>query len=134
MWLTRFAIHRPMLMLMAIGTVVGLGLFSWSKLGVELFPKLDYPYVAVTTVYPGAGPDAVDTLVTKKIEEALADLNEVDYMQSTSIEGVSTIAIAFTERASKDVPQEVERKVNAIRDELPREAKAPIISKFEINS
>jgi hydrophobic/amphiphilic exporter-1 (mainly G- bacteria), HAE1 family len=134
MWLTRIAIHRPMYLLLAITTIIGMGLLSWTRLGVELFPKLDYPYVTVTTVYPGAGPDAVDTLVTRKIEEVLADLNEVDVIQSTSTEGVSSIAIAFTERASKDSPQEVERKVNTVREKLPLDAKAPIIAKYEANA
>src|SRR5947208_7313319 len=134
MWLTRFAIQRPMYMLMAIGMLIGVGLFSWTKLGVDLFPTLDYPYVQVTTVYPGAGPEAVDTLVTKKIEEAIADLNEVKTVTSTSQEGLSAVGIEFTERASKDAPQEVERKVNAIRDKLPSEAKAPVIGKLDFNA
>ena len=109
-------------------------LFSWSKLGVDLFPTLDYPYVQVTTVYPGAGPEAVDTLVTKKIEEAIADLNEIKTITSSSQEGLSSVGIEFTERASKDAPQEVERKVNAIRDKLPTEAKAPTIGKLDFNA
>ena len=71
MWLTRSAIHRPLYTLLAIGLLLGMGLYSWTKMGVDLFPKLDYPFVSVTTVYPGAGPEAVDTLVTKKIEEAI---------------------------------------------------------------
>src|SRR5947199_6942185 len=133
MWLTRFAIQRPMYMLMAIGLLIGVGLFSWTKLGVDLFPTLDYPYVQVTTVYPGAGPEAVDTLVTKKVEEAIADLNEVKTVTSTSQEGLSVVGIEFTERASKDSAQEVERKVNAIRDKLPTEAKAPTIGKIDFN-
>ena len=134
MWLTRFAIQRPMYMLLAIAMLIGAGLFSWSRLGVDLFPALDYPYVQVTTVYPGAGPEAVDTLVTKKIEETIADLNEVKTVTSTSEEGISVVGIEFTERASKDSAQEVERKVNAIRDKLPTEAKAPIIGKLDFNA
>ena len=58
MWLTRMAIQRPAYMLMAIGMLIFVGLFSWTKLNVDLFPSLDYPYVQVTTVYPGAGPEA----------------------------------------------------------------------------
>ena len=134
MWLTRIAIQRPAYMLMAIGMLILVGLFSWTKLNVDLFPSLDYPFVQVTTVYPGAGPEAVDTLVTKKIEEAISDLNEVKTVTSVSSEGVSSVGIEFTERAAKDAPQEVERRVNAIRDKLPTEAKVPTISKFDFSA
>ena len=134
MWLTRFAIQRPGYMLLAIGMVIGLGLFSWSKLGVDLFPTLDYPYVQVTTIYPGSGPEAVDTLVTKKIEEAIADINEIKTITSTSQEGISAVGIEFSERAPKDVIQEVERKVNGIRDKLPTEAKIPNVGKLDFNA
>ena len=134
MWLTRTAIQRPLIVLIVFGTILAFGLVSWTRLGVELLPAIEFPLVVVTTAYPGAGPEAVDTLVTRKVEDAVASLNEIKNIQSTSSEGVSSVTILFTERASKDSAQDVERRVSAIRSELPTDAKTPSIDKFDPNS
>ena len=133
MWLTSLSIRRPLLMLMVISALLVVGLVSWARLPVDLFPALDYPIVTVTTVYPGAGPDAVDTLVTKRIEDVVAGMNDIDYMQSSSYEGVSSIFVVFTDRASKDSALEAERRVNSIRGELPTDIRAPSVGKFNPN-
>ena len=101
MWLTSTAIKRPLFMLMVIGALLVVGLVSWTKLGVDLLPALDFPIVVVTTQYPGASPDAVDTLVTKPVEDAVATINDIDYIQATSVEGVSSVVIFFTDKAAK---------------------------------
>lgn len=111
MQLTRLSITRPFLMLMVIGALLVVGLVSWSRLGVDLMPALDYPIVVVTTVYPGASPDAVHTLVTKPIEDAVASVNDIDYITSSSIEGLSTVVVFFTDKAAKDSANDVERHV-----------------------
>ncbi len=131
MWLTNISIKRPLFMLMVIGALLILGLVSWSKLGVDLFPALDSPIVTVTTVYPGAGPEAIDTLVTRKVEDAVSGMNDVDYIQSSSYEGISSVVVVFTEKAGKDTAVDVERRVNAIRSQLPADIKAPTIGKFD---
>src|SRR6478672_6168729 len=102
MWLTSIAIKRPLFMLMVIGAILVVGFVSWTKLGVDLLPALDFPIVVVTTAFPGASPDAVDTLVTKPIEDAVATVNDIDYIQASSVEGVSTVIIFFTDKAAKD--------------------------------
>lgn len=131
MWLTSIAIRRPLFILMVIGGLLVLGLVAWTKLGVDLFPALDTPIVTVTTIYPGAGPEAVDALVTKKVEDAVAGMNDVDYVQSSSYEGVSSVVIVFTEKAGKDTAVEVERRVNAVRSQLPADIKPPTIGKYD---
>src|SRR5438105_7114297 len=131
MWLTTLAIKRPLIVLIALGAVLAFGLFAWGRLGVELLPAMDAPIVSVTVAYPGAGPEAVDTQITQKIEDAVASLAEIDTIDSTSVEGRSSVSITFTEKASKDSTQEVERRVNAIRGDFPSEAKAPVVAKFD---
>ncbi len=131
MWLTSVSIRRPLFMLMVISTLLVIGGVSWIRLGVDLFPALDYPIVTVTTTYPGAGPEAVDTLVTKPIEDAIAGMSDIDYVQSSSYEGVSSIVIVFTERAPKDSAVDVERRINAIRSTLPTDIKVPNVGKFD---
>src|SRR5919199_4003245 len=102
MLLTGLAIKRPLMMLMAIGALLVVGLVSWTRLGVDLLPALDFPVVVVTTAYPGASPEAVDTLVTKRVEDAVASINDIDYIQSTSVEGSSSVVIFFTDKAPRD--------------------------------
>src|SRR6267378_6061510 len=125
MQLTNIAIKRPLFMLMVIGALLVVGLVSWTKLGVDLLPALDFPIVVVTTAYPGASPEAVDLLVTKKVEDAVASINDIDYIQSSSVEGISSVVIFFTDKAAKDSSIDVERRVSSIRGQLPTDAKAP---------
>jgi HAE1 family hydrophobic/amphiphilic exporter-1 len=133
MFLTSLAVRRPLIVLLAIGAVLAFGLLAWTRLGVALFPTINVPIVTVVTAYPGAGPDAVDTLVTQKVESAVNGMNDIDYINSTSVEGQSRVSITFTEKASGDSAHLVEQKVNAIRGDLPTDAKAPIVSKVDGN-
>ena len=134
MGLTNVAIRRPLFMLMVIGALLVVGLVSWTKLGVDLLPALDFPIVVVTTPYPGASPDAVDTLVTKPVEDAVASINDIDYIQSSSVEGLSTVVIFFTDKAPRDSSIDVERRVSAVRGVLPTDAKDPTIAKYDPNA
>src|ERR671933_366325 len=115
MWLTNVAIKRPLFMLMVICALLVVGLVSWTKLGVDLLPALDFPIVVVSTAYPGASPEAVDTLVTKRVEDAVASINDIDYIQSSSTEGLSSVIIFFKDGAPKDSSVDVERRVSGIR-------------------
>src|SRR5260370_34884652 len=101
MWLTSTAIKRPLFMLMVIGALLVVGLVSWTKLGVDLLPALDFPIVVVSTAYPGASPEAVDTLITKKVEAAVATINHIDYISSNSPEGLSVLDIFCKDSAPK---------------------------------
>src|SRR5579859_1143953 len=134
MQLTNIAIRRPVLMLMVICALLVVGLVSWSRLGVDLMPALDFPIVVVTTAYPGASPEAVDTLVTRNVEDAVASVNDIDYITSSSIEGQSTVVIFFTDRASKDSSIDVERHVSAVRGLLPTDARDPSVGKYDPNA
>src|SRR5918911_2194431 len=80
MFLTTLAIRRPLIVLIGLGALIAFGLLALTRLGVELFPTIDYPAVTIATPYPGAGPDAVDTLVTQKLEAAVSTANEIDYI------------------------------------------------------
>src|SRR5438067_346602 len=134
MWLTSTAIKRPLFMLMVIGALLVVGLVSWTKLGVDLLPALDFPIVVVTTTYPGASPDAVDTLVTQPVEDAIATISDIEYISATSVEGVSSVVIFFTDKAPKDSSIDVERRVAAIRGRLPTDAKDPSVGKYDPNA
>src|ERR1700730_11515777 len=115
MQLTNISIRRPLFMLMVISGLLVVGFVSWSRLGVDLLPALDFPIVAVSTVYPGASPEAVDTLITQPVEDAVATMSDIDHIDSTTTEGMSFVVINFTDRAARDSANEVERRINATR-------------------
>ncbi len=112
-----------------------LALFGFSnipKIGVDILPKFEVPVVAISTTYPGAGPEEIATQVSKPIEDSLSTLDGIDSIGSTSSEGVSVVVVQFT--SDKKVDQaavDVSQRVSAIRGTLPRDANAPVISKFD---
>src|SRR6266542_281542 len=134
MQLTNISIKRPLFILMVIGALLIVGLVSWTRLGVDLLPALDFPIVVVSTVYPGASPEAVDSLVTKKVEDAVASVNDIDYISASSVEGLSTVVIVFTDKAAKDSSVDIEQQVSAIRGVLPADNRDPSVGKFHPNA
>ncbi len=135
MWLTSVAIRRPIFILMVFSALAVLGWTAASRMRVELNPNVDFPYVIVTTVYPGAGPREVETLISKPIEDAVNGINGVKNVTSISQEGISLVAIEFNLGVdSSAAAADVREKVDAVRATLPRDALSPSISKFDINA
>lgn len=135
MWLTSVAIRRPIFILMVFSALAVLGWTAAGKMRVELNPSVDFPYVTVTTVYPGAGPREVETLISKRIEDAVNGINGVKNVTSVSQEGISVVSIEFNlDVDSSQAAADVREKIDAIRASLPREALAPSISKINVNA
>jgi HAE1 family hydrophobic/amphiphilic exporter-1 len=132
MKLADISIRRPVFATMMIMSLVVLGLFSYIKLNVDLYPNVDIPFVVITTVLPGAGPEQIETDVTKIIEDAVNPVEGVDYIQSTSQENVSQVIIAFKlEINGKDAAQDVREKISAIRAKLPTDIEDPVIQRYD---
>jgi len=135
MKLTEIAIRRPAFITMVFVTLAVLGLFGYSRMGVDLLPKMDWPYVSIVTVYPGAGPKEVESLVSRPLEEAVSGVNKLDNVRSYSYEGVSVVLAQFNFSADVDVvTNDVQRVVEQARSKLPDDAKAPMISKSDMNA
>lgn len=135
MKLTELAIKRPAFMTMIFLALAVFGLFSYFKIGVDLLPKMDWPMVIVSTVYPGAGPEEVESQISKPIEEALSSLNSLKSIRSYSVEGASITFMEF--EMSKDVNvalNDVERKMSQVKGTLPEDAKEPEIAKADMNN
>ena len=112
MKLTEIAIRRPAFITMIFVTLAVLGIFGYSRMGVDLLPKMDWPYVSIVTIYPGAGPKEVESLVSKPLEEAVSGLNKLDNVRSYSYEGVSVVLAQFNFSADVDaVTNDVQRAV-----------------------
>ena len=99
---------------------------------MDLFPKVDIPTVAVIIANPGASPEEIETEITKKVEDAVNTISQVDEVRSTSSEGQSLVMITFELAKNGDVAaQEVQNKVNLIVHDLPQTAKQPVVQKFD---
>jgi len=135
MGLTRLAISRPVLTVMAFAALAVLGLQSLGFMPVELFPRIDIPFITVITVYPGAGPREIETLISKPLEEAVSSINGVKTVQSSSQEGVSVVALEFVVGTDLDAASnEIRSRLDAARAGLPREAQAPVLYKASVSA
>ena len=111
-----------------------LGIVSYFSTGYELLPKMSRQVITISTSYPGAAPSEVENSVTKKIEDAVSSLENLDNIKSKSFEGKSSVIVEF--KASADISQslqDAQRKVNAIMAQLPEDAKDPVINKFSVD-
>jgi hydrophobic/amphiphilic exporter-1 (mainly G- bacteria), HAE1 family len=131
-WLAEVCVKRPVFATMLIFSLVTVGAFSFFSLGVDLFPKIDFPTITVTVVNPGASPQEIETDVTEKIEEAVNTVSGIDELRSTSIEGISQVFVQFV--LEKDVnvaAQEVENRVQTVIPNLPETAEQPTVQKLD---
>lgn len=134
-WLAEICVKRPVFATMLILSLVTVGGFSFLSLGVDLFPKIDFPTITVTVLNPGASPEEIETEITKRIEEAVNTISGIDELRSSSSEGISQVFIQFV--LEKDVnvaAQEVENRVQTIIPLLPETAKTPTVQKLDTDA
>ncbi|MCX6625262.1 MAG: efflux RND transporter permease subunit [Acidobacteria bacterium] len=129
--LAQLCIRRPVFATMLILALVVMGLDAYRKLGVDFFPKVEFPYVTITTTLRGAAPEEVETQVSKRIEEAVNTISGIDDLRSISSEGISQVIIQFVLEKDPDVgAQEVRDKVSAILSQLPRDVDPPVVEEL----
>lgn len=135
MILSRMAVRRPVLTTVIVLVFLVLGIFAYLRLVVDLFPNVEFPYITVTTVYPGAGPEEIESQVSKKLEDAVSTLANIKQMNSYNTEGVSLVVIEFQLGVDPDlVAIDVKEKVDAVVNDLPEDAKKPVVEKFDVNA
>lgn len=128
-----WSINRPLpaiLLFILLGIV---GLVGFQQLAVSRFPDIAYPGVTVTVVLPGATPNQLETEVTRKIEDSIATLPEINKIISTVVEGSSTTFVEF--KLSKSLPDaldEVRDAVTRVRTDLPQDIEEPVVAKIEV--
>ena len=132
MWLADTSIKRPVFATMMVMALVVFGVVSYPTIGVDLFPKVDFPIVNIKTVLRGASPEIMDVDVTDKIEEAVNTINGVKTISSMSAESVSVITVEFVLERDIDLAvQDVREKIAAIRSKLPTDIDEPVIEKVD---
>jgi len=135
MFLAKLAVDRPVLTSVILLVFILFGGLAYNTLNLNNMPQVEIPYVTVTTIYPGAGPKETETLITKKVEDAVSTISEIKRIESYNLDGVAISILEFM--LSKDVNvanQEVKDKVDQVINELPSDAQKPIVQKIDINA
>ena len=132
MWFTRVSLKNPVFATMLMLALVVLGIFSYQRLQVDQFPNIDFPVVVVTTEYPGASPEIVESEVTKKVEEGVNSIAGINALTSRSYEGMSVVIIEFQLYVDgRKAADDVREKVAAVRPLFRDEVKDPRVLRFD---
>jgi hydrophobic/amphiphilic exporter-1 (mainly G- bacteria), HAE1 family len=131
MRLPEIAIKRPVFITMVGVALIVFGIVAFPRLALDLFPKVDFPIVNISTKLVGASPEIMEADVTNTIEEAVNTINGVKSITSRSMEEYSIVTVEFhLERNIEQAAQDVRDKVAAIRNQLPKDSEPPVIEKI----
>ncbi|MBN1979915.1 MAG: efflux RND transporter permease subunit, partial [Chitinivibrionales bacterium] len=135
MKVTEIAIKRPAFITMVFSALAVLGLYSYTQMSADFLPKIAWPMAFVTVPYPGAGPQEVESEISKPIEEALSSLSGLKSLRTYSNENVSFTWIEYSMSTNIDIAiNDVDRKINSIRNNFPEGVLEPRVSKVDINA
>ena len=133
--ITRLSIARPVGISMIVAFFVVLGMYSYYRIGVELLPALNTPYVTVSVKYPGASAESVEQEIVKPVEDALSSVSDVKKITSTAGYERARIMLELNFDADADTAAiDASKKVEAINNKLPDEADSPVVIKRDINA
>ena len=129
--MSRFALNYPIATFMAMCAIMFFGIRALASLSVSLYPNVDIPVVTITTIYPGANAQSVESKVTDKIEEAVSGISNLKKITSTSANSVSVVIVEF------ELEKDIEEATNDVRDKVstvsfPSDVHSPIIEKFDV--
>ncbi|MFZ1947629.1 MAG: efflux RND transporter permease subunit [bacterium] len=129
------SVRRPILTFVIFFIVIVLGLVSLSRLSIDLMPELTYPTISVVTSYGNVGPEEMEQLVTRPIEEALAAVQGIEELNSTSSEGRSVVRAAFAWGTDLDVASnDIRDRIDRVLGRLPEDIERPMIRKFDVSA
>lgn len=132
MSLIKFAVNRPVTMIIMVSVLLILGFFTYSKLTVDLLPEMELPVAAIITSYGGAGPEEVESGVTKLLESALTTVSNVDTIQSISTAGQSIIIMMFKWGTDMDAAGiEIKDSIGYVEGFLPSGVEDPMVVKMD---
>ena len=130
--ISAWSIRRPVPTLVLFLVLTVIGWFSFTRLGIDINPNVDVPAVSITVTQPGAGPTELETQVTKQVEDAVAGLGNIDEIQSTVNDGISTTVVNFVLGTDSDrATNDVRNAMAQIRQSLPQDINDPIVTRLE---
>jgi hydrophobic/amphiphilic exporter-1 (mainly G- bacteria), HAE1 family len=134
-WLAEICVHRPVFATVIVLLLTVVGGFSFFKLGVDRFPKIDLPTISVSTSNPGAAPQEIETEVTDIVEGALNTVPGIEEMRSNSSKGSSNVTLTFNlEKDPDQAFQEIQQKISTVVNRLPETADPPVVRKSDPDS
>lgn len=135
MWFTRISVKYPVFTIMMMISLMVLGLASWKRMTVEEFPNVDFPFVVVSTQYAGASPEAVESDITKKLEDQINTISGIKQITSRSSEGFSMIVAEFNlDTSSALAAQDVRDKIAPVTAQFRDEIDTPIVQRYDPSS
>jgi HAE1 family hydrophobic/amphiphilic exporter-1 len=135
MTLTEISIKRPSLIIVIFTVLIGGGWLSYKQLSYQLLPDFAPPILTVTTTYPGASPSIVENQVSEPLEDALSGLENINEVTSFSLESASIVMLEFNHSVElEEVMQDAQRKIEAIKKNLPEDCDNPVIAKIDPNA
>ena len=133
--ITKLILRRPVSTFLAVLSLLFFGFIAFTTMKMELLPDMNFPYMIVSTVYPGASPEDIDELVSKPIEEEVSLLSDVEEVQSRSLENVSMVIIRYRYGTNMDrAYDKLKKKLDVLKADLPSDAEAPSYTEFDINA
>lgn len=132
MFLTDLSLKRPVFATVTILALVVLGITSYIGLGINEWPEVEFPFVTVTIIEPGASPEQVENNIARDVEDAIGQVSGVKHVSSFSREGVALVFAEFTlDTVPATAAQDVRDKIGSIRGKLPADAREPVISRYD---
>ena len=135
MSIASFSIRQPVVVASAVILLITGGILSINRLGVDMYPDVELPFIVVTTTYPGAGPEEIEEQISKKIEEEISSIAGLKTIQSDNLEGISIIFSEFAFNTDiKYCEQQVRDRIAKIRHDLPDGIDEPVIARWDMAS
>lgn len=133
MLLSDVSIKRPVFATMLNVVLIVFGFFSYKKLGIDQFPNIDFPVVTVQVAYPGADPKTVEQKILEPLEKSLNGLEGLEALNATAFPNFGQVVLRFKlERNGDKAAQDVRDKISTLTSQLPTEALAPVVAKFDV--
>jgi hydrophobic/amphiphilic exporter-1 (mainly G- bacteria), HAE1 family len=134
-FLSDISIKRPVMITMVMVALLLYGVIAYKDLPLNQMPDAKIPFLTIQTVYPGAGPEQIESLITKKIEDEISAVSRIKSIQSYSINSASIMILEFELDKDPDIAsQEVKEKIDAILNDLPEQAQKPLVAKVDISA
>jgi HAE1 family hydrophobic/amphiphilic exporter-1 len=135
MRISRFAVHRPIFTIMVVLMVLLLGTISLLRLPIDLMPDISYPTLSISCSYENAGPEEIEELITRPIEQAVSAVPGVEELTSVSVEGQGTVRVTFSWGTDLDAAaNDIRDRLDRILDDLPEDSERPTLRKFDLAS
>lgn len=135
MFIANLSIKRPVFITVIVIALLAIGIVCYNDLPINQYPDTDAPYATIKITENGASPDQIESNITKKIEDAVAQISGVKHITSTITDGVSTTSVEFTLETNGDQAlQNVKDKIDSIKDQFPQDADTPVVSKLDMSA